>query len=63
MLWLKIVIVIIGRPGGGDPSSLMLGLRVVTATRDAGLVGMAGDGNVIVGLYQGKINGLTNGGA
>ena len=62
-LWLKIVIVVIGRPGVGDSSSSMLGLRVVAATRDAGLVGMAGDGNVIVGLYQGKINGLTNGGA
>ena len=58
-LWLKIVIVVIGRPGVGNPSSSMLGLRVVAATRDAGLVGMAGDGNVIVGLYQGKINGLT----
>ena len=32
----------------------MLGLRVVAATRGAGLVGMAGDGIVIVGPYQGK---------
>ena len=60
-LWLKIVIVVIGRPGVGDPSSSMLGLRVVAATRGAGLVGIAGDGIVIVGPYQGKRNVLTNG--
>ena len=57
-LWLKIVIVVMGV---GDPSSSMLGLRVVAATRGAGLVGIAGDGIVIVGPYQGKINVLTNG--
>ena len=39
----------------------MLGPRVVAATRGAGLVGIAGDGIVIVGPYQGKRNVLTNG--
>ena len=41
-LWLKIVIVVIGGPGVGDPSSSMLELRVVAATGGAGLIGMAG---------------------